>query len=115
MNQSISEQLQPIFNARSMAVIGASSAPFKWGAQTVHRLIHFGFRGTVYPINPTKKEIQNLKAYPSVLDVKEDIDLAVITVPAALVPRSMKECVKKGSGEPSSPTEIWETPDSHRL
>jgi acetyltransferase len=93
---TISEQLQPIFNAKSVAVIGASSAPFKWGAQTVYRLINFGFKGAVYPINPMEKEIQGLKAYPSVLEVKGVIDLAVITVPAALVPRSMKECVKKG-------------------
>jgi acyl-CoA synthetase (NDP forming) len=95
---TISEQLQPIFNARSVAVIGASSVPFKWGAQTVHRLINFGFQGAVYPINPKEKKIQGLQAYPSVLDVKEPIDLAVITVPAEMVPRSIKECVKKGIG-----------------
>jgi acyl-CoA synthetase (NDP forming) len=95
---TISEQLQPIFNARSVAVIGASSVPFKWGAQTVHRLINFGFRGAVYPINPKEKKIQGLRAYPSVLEVKEPIDLAVITVPAKMVPRSIKECVEKGVG-----------------
>ncbi len=95
MTKNISEQLQPIFNAKSVAVIGASSVPFKWGAQTVYRLINFGFKGAVYPINPTEKEIQGLRAYPSVLEVREDIDLAVITVPARMVPRAIKECVKK--------------------
>jgi acetyltransferase len=93
---SISEQLQPIFNARSVAVIGASSVPFKWGAQTVYRLSNFGFNGAIYPIHPTEKKIQGHRAYPSVLDVKENIDLAVITVPAERVPQSIKECVKKG-------------------
>lgn len=96
MENNISEQLQPIFNAKSVAVIGASSAPFKWGAQTVYRLINFGFNGVVYPINPRETQIQGIRAYPSVLDVQENIDLAVITVPAERVPRSIKECVKKG-------------------
>jgi acetate---CoA ligase (ADP-forming) subunit alpha len=96
MTKHISEQLQPIFNARSVAVIGASSSPFKWGAQTVYRLINFGFNGAIYPIHHTEKVIQGLRAYPSVLDVKEEIDLAVITVPAKMVPRSIKECVQKG-------------------
>ena len=93
---TISEQLQPIFNARSVAVIGASSAPFKWGAQTVHRLINFGFHGAIYPIHPKEKDIQGLRAYPSVLEVKENIDLAVITVPAEQGPPVDKRVCKKG-------------------
>jgi len=92
----ISEQLQSIFNAQSVAIIGASSAPFKWGAQMLHRLANSDFRGKIYPINPRETEIQGLRAYPSVLDVPHDIELAVITVRADMVPRSVKECTEKG-------------------
>lgn len=96
MANSISEELQSIFNAKSVAVIGASSASFKWGAQTLHRLINFGYHGKVYPINPRETEIQGLRAYASVLDVPDPIDLAVITVRADMVPQSVKECTEKG-------------------
>ncbi|MCP4750592.1 MAG: acetyl-CoA synthetase [Proteobacteria bacterium] len=96
MAETTSQQLQAIFDARSVAVIGASSVPFKWGAQTLNRLLNFGFQGTVYPINPKDAEIQGIRAYPSVLDVPGDIDLAIITVKADMVPGAMKECAEKG-------------------
>jgi acetyltransferase len=96
MSQPMIEELRPLFKPESIAVIGASNDPSKWGNWMVTRPIHSGYRGQIYPINPRDKEIFRLKAYPSVLEVPEHVDLAVITIPAKAVPAAMKECVKKG-------------------
>lgn len=96
MAERIVEELRPIFLPRSVAVIGASKAPFKWGAQTIRRLIASGYGGAIYPINPTENKIQGLIAFTSVVDVPGEIDLAVITVPADAVPKAIRECVRKG-------------------
>jgi acyl-CoA synthetase (NDP forming) len=61
MAERIFEELRPIFMPNSVAVIGASKVPFKWGAQTIRRLIENGYKGAVYPIHPTEKEIQGLQ------------------------------------------------------
>jgi len=95
VTKKIIDQLQPIFAPQSVAVIGASSAPFKWGTQTLHRLRATGYEGALYPINPKEKEIMGMRVYPSVLDVPEKIDLAVITLRAEMVPQAMRECVQK--------------------
>jgi acyl-CoA synthetase (NDP forming) len=96
MAGGIIEELRPIFMPRSVAVVGASKAPYKWGAQTIHRLLASGYGGAVYPIHPNEKEIQGLASFPSVVDVPGEIDLAVITVPAGAVPKAMRDCVRKG-------------------
>ncbi len=54
------------------------------------------YEGAIYPINPRENEIQGLPVYRTVLDVPDEIDLAVITVRAELVPQAMRECVQKG-------------------
>ncbi len=67
MSKSIVDQLNLIFSPRSVAVIGASKSPYKWGAQTIRRLLLTGYKGAIYPINPTESKIQDLVAYPNVL------------------------------------------------
>ena len=57
MTKKIIDELRPIFAPHSVAVIGASSAPFKWGTQTLHRLRTTGYGGALYPINPKEREI----------------------------------------------------------
>ncbi|MBW2623499.1 MAG: CoA-binding protein, partial [Deltaproteobacteria bacterium] len=96
MASDIVEQLDPIFKAKSVAFIGASSNPGKWGHNTLRRAISTGYRGKIFPINPKAKEIMGLKAYPDVNDVPDDIDLAVFTVQSAFMPEVMKSCIKKG-------------------
>lgn len=91
----IVKKLDPIFNPRSIAVIGASQSPAKWGARMLRYPLYTGYRGAIYPVNPKEVSIQNLPAYPSVLDVPGDVDLAVITVPARQVPPVMEECIRK--------------------
>ncbi|MGD8598995.1 MAG: CoA-binding protein, partial [Anaerolineae bacterium] len=77
------EKLRAFFEPDSIAVIGASANPTKLGYAVLRNLVEDGFsqRGKVYPINPKAKEVLGYPAYPSVLDVAEPIDLAVIIVP----------------------------------
>ncbi len=82
------------FTPRSIAVIGASSEPKKMGYAVMHNLLHFP--GQLYPVNNKRGEVQGLKAYPSILDIPNPVDMAVITVPAKHVPSVIEECGQKG-------------------
>jgi acetyl coenzyme A synthetase (ADP forming)-like protein len=89
------EDLKPIFSPRSIAVIGASRSPMKIGYEILQNILVQGYTGKVYPINPETPMIMGLKTQPSVLAVKDDIDLAIIAVPAEFVPKVMTECARK--------------------
>ncbi|PKL55948.1 MAG: CoA-binding protein [Methanomicrobiales archaeon HGW-Methanomicrobiales-6] len=82
------------FTPRSVAVIGASSEPKKMGYAIMHNLLHFP--GQLYPVNNKRPEVQGLKAYASILDIPNPVDMAVITVPAKHVPSVIEECGQKG-------------------
>ena len=96
MSTNIIEQLDPIFKARSVAFIGASSSPGKWGYRVLENALKSGFRGGVYPVNPNGGEVFGLKVYKDVNEVPDPIDLAIFTVLAERVPKAMESCVKKG-------------------
>jgi len=96
MTGDIVAQLDPIFKPRSIAIIGASDVPGRWGYRTLLRPLSTGYRGTIYPVHPSKKVIMGLPAFASVLDIPDPVDLAVIVIPASAVPRVMEECVQKG-------------------
>lgn len=89
--------LNNFFQPNSVAVIGASANPEKLGYAVVHNLIDGGFTrsGQVYPINLNEEEILGLRAYPSVLDVQDPIDLVVIVIPYQFVPEALRECGQK--------------------
>ncbi len=89
------EELRPIFSPKSIAVIGASRSPMKIGYEILQNILVQGYQGKVYPINPEVPEIMGLRVLPSVLAVKDDIDLAIIAVPAEFVPKVMTECARK--------------------
>ncbi|OGP50084.1 MAG: hypothetical protein A2Y79_07150 [Deltaproteobacteria bacterium RBG_13_43_22] len=93
---NISEQLRPIFAPRSVAVIGASGVPFKWGNDVILSMQTAGYQGTIYPINPREEKILGLPVYRTVLDVPDPIDLAVVSIRAEQVPQAMRECIQKG-------------------
>ena len=79
MTRTIKEQLDPIFRPRSVAIVGASNNPGRWGYQTLNSILNSSqFRGEVYPINPRDEVVQGLKAYKSVTDVPGPIDLVDI-------------------------------------
>ena len=96
MSQTIVEQLDPIFKPKSIALIGASNNPTKWGGMVLARMRSSDFRGRIYPVNPREAEILGVKAYPDVLEIPEEVDLAVFTIPATHMPKAMESCVKKG-------------------
>lgn len=88
---------QYVFNPRSVAVIGASTDEQKEkNSGWVGRLIQFGYKGTIYPINTKADKILGLKAYPSIGSVPGEVDYAIIAIPAEAVPGAVEECVRKG-------------------
>jgi len=93
---SIKEELRPIFEPTSVAFIGASNVFGKWGNRMISNAYRSGFGGPIYPVNPKEEEVIGLKAYPSILEIPGDIDLAVFTITAEQVPRGLRECVQKG-------------------
>ncbi|SMB93040.1 acetyltransferase [Thermanaeromonas toyohensis ToBE] len=84
------------YDPSSVAVIGASKTPGKVGHSLVKNLLNSGYPGRIYPVNPKEKEIEGLKAYPSVLDIPEKVEMAIVAIPAAGVPAVAEECGKKG-------------------
>ncbi len=90
------ERLKRMFSPRSIAVIGASREPVKIGHATLLNVLVSGYPGKVYPINPKADEIMGLKCYPSILEIHDEIDLAVIAIPARFVPDAVRDCAKKG-------------------
>ena len=89
--------LDPIFKPRTIAVIGASTQVEKWGHRMVARPSYTGFRGMIYPVNPNAKEVAGLKAFPTIADLPQDIDLAVFTLPAPQVPQALRKCLQHGN------------------
>jgi len=92
----MNDNLDPLFKPRAVALIGASVKELSIGNVIIKNLLHYHFRGPVYPINPKVDEIRGLKAYPSVLDVPGDVDLAHIVIPPPFVPEEVENCGKKG-------------------
>lgn len=88
--------LDLFFRPRGVAVIGASRDPQKLGHGVVRNLLKYGYDGPIYPINPRANEILDRKAYPSVLDAPDPLDLAIIIVPAPKVPAELEVCGQRG-------------------
>ena len=94
---SKSRLMHYIFYPGSIAVIGASKDPEKERAMGwVGRLLEYGYKGKIYPVNPGATEILGLKAYPSIESIQDDIDYAIITLAAPLVPEAVEKCAQKG-------------------
>jgi len=90
------DRFNPLFNARSVVLIGASSNPGNWGHVMLKNLINGGFEGNIYPINPDTDELLGKKVYKTLAEVPETPDLAVIAVPPQAVPGAMRACTDKG-------------------
>lgn len=88
--------LDSLFYPKSVAVIGASKDPQKVGFSVLNNLKRFGYQGEIYPVNPKSVEILGLKAYKAIGEIGNSVDLAVIAIPAPLVPDALRGCVSKG-------------------
>jgi acetyltransferase len=89
--------LDPILRPRSIAVIGASRRPNGIGWQIIDNLLAHGFQGPVYPVHPSAPAIHSIRAYPTITDIPETVDLAVVAVPAAAVLEVVRQCVEAGT------------------
>ncbi|MEU5692740.1 GNAT family N-acetyltransferase [Actinosynnema sp. NPDC020468] len=85
-----------LLHPRSVAVIGASADHTKIGHAVLTNLLVADFAGPVYPVNGEHRSVRGVRAYPSVLDIPDDVDLAVVAVPAARVDDVMDACLAKG-------------------
>lgn len=96
VSSDIQDSLHGLFYPRSLAVIGASSTPGKWGYNIFNRLIRSNVKAEVYPIHASADLVLGRRAYRSLAQVPGAIDLAVIVIPPEGVPAAMRECVAKG-------------------
>jgi len=88
-------QLDYFFNPKSVAIIGASHKPEKLGYVIFTNFLGNISERKVYPVNPDTTPILGQKVYRSILQIPDDIDLAVIIIPAKVVPKILKDCVTK--------------------
>jgi len=88
--------IAPFFNPSSMAVIGASRSLGKGGNIILRNLQKAGFKGAIYPINPTVKEILGMPSYARVRDVPKPVELAMIVIPKTAVSEALEDCAVKG-------------------
>jgi acyl-CoA synthetase (NDP forming) len=91
----IVDQLDPIFKPASIAVIGASDDPLKFGNWVTLTVLRSKYKGQIYLVNPKLTEFQGVKVYPSILKIPDKVDLVAIIVPASAIPKVMEECVEK--------------------
>jgi acetyltransferase len=89
-------KLEAFFSPKSIAVLGASREPEKVGHRILRNLVEGGFKGQLYPVNPKADEVLGIKCCSSISDVPGKLDLAVVAVPAKIVPTVAEECGKKG-------------------
>ncbi|MBU4331377.1 MAG: acetate--CoA ligase family protein [Acidobacteria bacterium] len=90
------QHLDSIFNPRSIAVIGASRQQGSVGFSLLANLIDSRFQGIVYPVNPKADGILGIKCHKNVLDIPDPVDMAVVIVPAPVVPSILEECGERG-------------------
>lgn len=87
--------LNPLFRPKSVAVVGASD-PDRPSGLPLKNLLELGYKGKIYPVNPKRDVVQGLKAYPSLLDIADEVDVAIIVIPAHGVPDVVRQCIEKG-------------------
>jgi len=88
--------LERIFNAQSVAIVGASLDEKKRGFQAIRTLLDDKYEGEIYPVNPRVDRILRMKCHKSVLDIEKHVDLALITTPARTVSSVLRDCGRKG-------------------
>lgn len=91
------QAFRALFAPRSVAVVGASTRPESVGRAVFANILLHGYTGVVYPVNPKATSILAVKAYASVLEIADELDLAVIVVPSGSIPQVLEECGQKGT------------------
>jgi acetyltransferase len=96
MSHKRHQPLDVFFKPKTIAVIGATENPGTVGRTLLWNLITSPFGGTVYPVNPKRPSVLGVKAYASISDIPEQIDLAVIITPPPSIPGIIRECGENG-------------------
>ncbi len=89
-------KLKKFFEPKSVVVVGASAIPHKPGNDVIRNILANGYAGKLYLVNPKGEEIMGMKVYPSIQDLPEGIDLAIIILPARANPQAIQECAARG-------------------
>jgi acyl-CoA synthetase (NDP forming) len=89
-------QFHALFEPSSVAIVGASSSPLKWGFRILYNTILGGYKGELYTVNPNHREILDVPCYPSISALPSRVDLALIVLPPRLVPGAVRECAQCG-------------------
>ena len=84
------------YNPKSIAIVGASSDPYKPSGRPLAALRGRGFAGKLFAINPRYDEIAGTPCYPTLLDVPDEVEMAIISIPAQFVLDALEQCVAKG-------------------
>ncbi|NIA13576.1 MAG: hypothetical protein GWP08_05800 [Nitrospiraceae bacterium] len=85
-----------LFEPSSVAIVGASESPLKWGFRILYNTLAGGYKGALYAVNPKHTEIVGVDCYPSLSELPTVVDLALIVLPPPLVPGAMRECAECG-------------------
>ncbi len=93
--KDLMDKLDAMFFPKSLAIIGASNVPGKWGFLIITSILGKGYRGKIFPVNPKQETILGLKAYPRLDAIPEDIDLAILVIPARLIPDALRDCIAR--------------------
>lgn len=88
--------LDALFAPKSIAVIGASTKRGSLGREILHNIIEYEFNGKLFPVNPRAEFIHSIKCYPTILDVPDEVGLAIIVVPSREVLEVARQCGRKG-------------------
>jgi acetyl coenzyme A synthetase (ADP forming)-like protein len=90
------DNLDAIFSPQSLAVIGASKTPGKVGHDIFVNILKGGYRGTLYPVNPKARSVSSVRAYPTISDIPDSVDLAMVILPPRPALTAVKEAIDKG-------------------
>ncbi len=93
--RAVAASILPFFFPKAIAVIGASSDPESIGGKLFNNILSVGFTGPLYPVNPNTKVVRSVRAYPTILDVPDEVDMAYIVVPQRFVLDVVKQCAIK--------------------
>nr|MCU0561954.1 CoA-binding protein [Desulfobacterales bacterium] len=94
--QSLIDPLDAIFAPKSVAVIGASTTPGKVGHDIFVNILKGGYTGTLYPVNPGARSISSVRAYKTLTEIPDAVDLGIVILPPKPALASIQEAVEKG-------------------
>ncbi len=89
------KDIEPILNPKSVAVVGATNRAGSVGLAVFSNMLDAGYQGVLYPVHPTARAVHGVRAYPRLTDIPDEVDLAVVIVPAEVVPTVVEEAALK--------------------